>query len=151
MCWDTCATDSIIKSGQKDTEASILLCGKFYSFPHHQNRLGNMLKLLNDSSICRGIYGRYVKHKRNDPKCDSWDSQGDEKYNFYFYCFCLDFLIKNENITSKECKTKIPFEIILHAGRVTSLQSWVAKKSCYGQSHINECSISDYSSNFKGL
>ena len=26
--------------------------------------------------------------------------------NFYFYCFCLDFLIRNENITSKESKTK---------------------------------------------
>ena len=26
-----------------------------------------------------------------------------------------------------------PFEIILHVGRATSLQSWVAKKSCHGQ------------------
>ena len=38
--------------------------------------------------------------------------------------FCLDFLIRNENITSEECKTKTLFEIILHVGRVTSLQSW---------------------------
>ena len=31
--------------------------------------------------------------------------------------FCLDFLIRNENITSKECKTKKSFEIILHIGK----------------------------------
>ena len=36
------------------------------------------------------------------------------------------------------------FEITLHVGRVTSLRSWVAKKSCHGQTLINECSISDY-------
>ena len=29
-CWDTCATDSIIKSGQKDTEASIQVCEVIY-------------------------------------------------------------------------------------------------------------------------
>ena len=28
-CWDTRATDSIIKSGQKDTEASILILAPF--------------------------------------------------------------------------------------------------------------------------
>ena len=44
-----------------------------------------------------------------------------------------------------------PFKIILHVGRVTSLQSWVAKKSCHGQTLINECSIFDYPSNFEGL
>ena len=62
--------------------------------------------------------------------------------------FCLDFFIRNENITAKQKK---PFEIILHVGRVTSLQSWLAKKSCHGQTLINECSISDYPSNFEGL
>ena len=41
--------------------------------------------------------------------------------------FCPDILIRNENITSEECKTKKPFEIILHVGRVLSLRSWVAK------------------------
>ena len=46
-------------------------------------------------------------------------------------------------MTSEESKTKKPFEIILHVWRVTSLQSWVAKKSCHGQTLINECSISD--------
>ena len=30
--------------------------------------------------------------------------------------FCFDFLIRNENVTSKECKTKKQFEIILHVG-----------------------------------
>ena len=58
--------------------------------------------------------------------------------------FCLDVLIKKENITSQECKTKKTFEIILHVGQVTSLQSWVAKKSCHCQTLINECSIFDY-------
>ena len=43
------------------------------------------------------------------------------------------------------------FEIILHEGRVTSLQIWVAKKSCHGETLINECSIADYLSNFEGL
>ena len=42
-------------------------------------------------------------------------------------------------------------EIILHVGRVTSLQSCVAKKSCHGQTLINECSIFDYPSNFESL
>ena len=31
------------------------------------------------------------------------------------------------------------FEIMLYVGRVTSLQSCVAKKSCHGQTLINEC------------
>ena len=36
-------------------------------------------------------------------------------------------------------QNKKTFEIILHVGRVTSLQSWVAKKSCHSQTLINEC------------
>ena len=48
-------------------------------------------------------------------------------------------------------QNKKPFEIILHVGRVTSLQIWVAKKSCHGQTLINECSIFDYPYNFEGL
>ena len=47
-----------------------------------------------------------MKHKRNDLMCDPWDSQGDKKCDFYFYFFCLHFLITNENIASEECKTK---------------------------------------------
>ena len=66
-----------------------------------------------------------MKHKRNDPMCDPWDSQGSEKNAVSIsIAFCLDFLIRNENITSEECKTKKPFEIILHVGQITSLQSW---------------------------
>ena len=38
-------------------------------------------------SVCRESYDGYVKHKRNDPMCDPWDSQGNEKCNFYFYYF----------------------------------------------------------------
>ena len=52
--------------------------------------------------------------------CDPWDSQGNEKNAVSIsIAFCLDFLIRNENITSEECKKT--FETIL---RVTSLQSW---------------------------
>ena len=70
---------------------------------------------------------------------------------FISIAFCLDFLIRNENITSEVCKTKKLFEMLLHVGRVTSLQSWVYKKSCHGQTLINECSVSDYPSTFEGL
>ena len=48
-------------------------------------------------------------------------------------------------------QNKTPFEIILDVGRVTSLQSWVAKKSYHGQTLTNECFIFDYPSNFEGL
>ena len=65
--------------------------------------------------------------------------------------FCLDFFIRNENITYEECKAKQPFEVILHVGRVTSLQGWMDKKSCHCQTLINESSIFDYPSNFEGL
>ena len=65
--------------------------------------------------------------------------------------FCFDFLIRNEDITSEEFKTNKPFEIILHVERATSLQSWVAKKSCNGQTLMNDCPISDYPSKFEGL
>ena len=41
---------------------------------------------------------------------------------------------------------KKPFEILLYVERVISLQSWVAKKSCHGQTLMNECSIFDYPS-----
>ena len=47
-------------------------------------------------------------------------------------------------------QNKKPIEIILHVGRVTSLQSWVTNKPCHGQTLINECFISDYPSNFEG-
>ena len=63
--------------------------------------------------------------------------------------FCLNFLIRNENITSKGIQNEKLFEVILHVGRVASLPSWVAKKSCHGHTLINECSISDYPSNFE--
>ena len=59
------------------------------------------------SLICRGSYGGYVKHKRNDPMCDPLDSQEDEKNAISIsIAFCLDFFIRNDNITSEECKTK---------------------------------------------
>ena len=39
-----------------------------------------------------------MKHKRNDTVCDHWDSQGDKNGVFISIAFCLDFLIRNENI-----------------------------------------------------
>ena len=43
-------------------------------------------------SVCRGSYGEYVKHKRNDPICEPWDSQGNEKIQFLFLLlFALTF------------------------------------------------------------
>ena len=56
---------------------------------------------------CRGSYGGYVKHERIDPMCDTWHSQGNEKNAISIsIASCLDFFIRNENITSEECKTK---------------------------------------------
>ena len=37
-------------------------------------------------------------------------------------------------------QNKKQFEIILHVGRVTSLQSLVAKTSCHSKTLTNECS-----------
>ena len=48
-----------------------------------------------------------MKHKRNDPMCDPWDSQADEKNAISIsIAFCLDFLIRNENTIPEKCKTK---------------------------------------------
>ena len=48
-----------------------------------------------------------MKHKRKDPMYVPWDFQGNEKVQFSIsIAFYLDFLIRNENITSEECKTK---------------------------------------------
>ena len=59
--------------------------------------------------------------------CDPWDSQGDEKMQFLFLLlFALTFLSEMKIQLPRNAKQK-PFEIILRAGRVTSLQSWVAK------------------------
>ena len=43
-----------------------------------------------------------MKHKRNDPMCDPWDFQGNEKKAFsIFIAFCL---IRNENIIQRNAK-----------------------------------------------
>ena len=48
-----------------------------------------------------------MKHERNNPICDPWDSQGNEKIQFLFLLvFVLTFFIRNENVTSEECKTE---------------------------------------------
>ena len=44
-------------------------------------------------SVYRGSYDKYVKHKRNGPICDPWDSQGNEKMQVLFLLlFALTFL-----------------------------------------------------------
>ena len=93
----------------------------------------------------------HVKHKRNDPMCDPWDSQGDEKMKFLFLLFFALTFDQRLKYTFRGMQNKTPSEIILLVGRVTSLQRWVAKKSCHGQTLFNECSIFDYPSNFEGL
>ena len=65
-----------------------------------------------------------MKYKRNDLMCDPWNSQGNEKNAVSIsIAFCLDFLIRNESIMSEECKTRKPFEIILHVERGTRMCS----------------------------
>ena len=84
-------------------------------------------------SVCKGSYDGYVKHKRNDPMCDPWDSQGNEKIQFLLLLlFALTFDQKSK-YNFQIMQNKKPFEIILHVGRVTNLQNLVAKKSCHGQ------------------
>ena len=68
----------------------------------------------------------------------------------FLLLFALPFLSEMKIQLLRNAKQK-PFEIILDEGRVTSLQSWMAEKSYHGQTLINECSISDYPSNFEGL
>ena len=45
---------------------------------------------------------------------------------------------------------KLP-ETTPHPGRATSPQNWAAKKSCYGQTLIDECSIIDHPSRLEDL
>ena len=48
-----------------------------------------------------------MKHQRNNPIWDPWDSQGDEKNAISAsIAFSFDFLIRNENMISEEHKTK---------------------------------------------
>ena len=63
-----------------------------------------------------------MKHKRNNPTCDPWESQGNEKKcNFCSIAFSINISIRKENIISDEHKTKKPFKMILHVELVTSL------------------------------
>ena len=50
---------------------------------------------------------------------------------------------KNNSTVSNESEITVRPRISQLTTQVTSLQSWVAKKSCHGQTIINECSISD--------
>ena len=42
-------------------------------------------------SLCRGSYDGYVKHNRNDPMCDPWDSQGVKNAISSSIAFALTF------------------------------------------------------------
>ena len=69
-----------------------------------------------------------MKHKRNDLMRDPWDSQVNEKMQFIFLLlFALTFDQKSK-YNFRGMQNKKPFEIILHVGRVTSLQSWKGSK-----------------------
>ena len=68
-----------------------------------------------------------MKHKRNDSMCDPWNSQWDEKMQFLFLLlFAMPFWSEMK-IQLLRMQNKKPFEIILHVGQVTSLQSWMDK------------------------
>ena len=53
--------------------------------------------------------------------------KGMKKCSFYSYCFLPWFFDRKWKYNFRWMQNKIPFEIIFHVGRVTSLQSWVAK------------------------
>ena len=84
-------------------------------------------------SVCRGSYDGYVKHKRNNPTCDRWDSQGNEKMKFLFLLLLALTFWSEMKISFPRNPKQDPFKIILH------------------QILINECSIFDCPSNFEGL
>ena len=50
-CWDTRATDSIIKSGQKDTEASIKVILRQYDLLEHVEQDNNLI-IICHYSVC---------------------------------------------------------------------------------------------------
>ena len=50
-----------------------------------------------------GDYDRCFKHKRNNPACDPWDSQRNEKNAIPIsIAFSAEILIGNENVISVE-------------------------------------------------
>ena len=65
-CWDTSARDSIIKWSEGYRGKYTVFSGNFRNISTNSSIL---------VSVCKGSYDRYVKHKRNDPMCDPWDSQ----------------------------------------------------------------------------
>ena len=48
------------------------------------SKVNSITKIMQGRRVDIGRYGRYVKHKRNDPVCGPWDSRGDEKMQFLF-------------------------------------------------------------------
>ena len=50
-------------------------------------------------SVSGGCYDEYSKRKRNNPMCDPWDSQGNEKNAISIStAFSVDILIRKKNI-----------------------------------------------------
>ena len=48
--------------------------------------------------------------------------KGMKKCSFYFYCFLLDFLLRNENITSEECKAKNCLKLYCMQGELQAFE-----------------------------
>ena len=70
--------------------------------------------------------------------CDPWDSQGNKSSVSNSIAFCVDFLIRNENITSEEFKTKKMFEIILHVGKLQAFKVIYVKSQNSKMCHCQE-------------
>ena len=60
--------------------------------------------------------------------CGPWDSQRNEKLQFLFLLFLSCLFDQKCKYNFRGMQNKKPFELKLHVGRVTSLQSWMAKR-----------------------
>ena len=83
--------------------------------------------------------------------CVPWDSQENETMQFLFLLLLALTFHQKLKYDFGGMQNKKPFEIILPVDRVTSFQSWVAKKSCHSEILTNVCSIFDCPSNFERL
>ena len=70
-CWDTRATDSIIKSGQKDTEASItfiirLQCNILHFLVNRVNEphVGSKMAIILELKLCLSNFSRGVEKQK---------------------------------------------------------------------------------------
>ena len=79
----------VSKTSVRLKSSKIIKCTQTVFVDNFRNTSTNSLIQV---SVCGGSYGRYMKHKRNDPVCDPWDPQWDEKMQFLFLLlFALTF------------------------------------------------------------